>query len=353
MHRLRPLALLPLLLATVLFATPAAADSTPPPNDLNGVGLAPAHYDPNNPATKSYFIPTLNPGQTFSDAVIVDNPTARTLNLRVYPVDGLTSPYSGAVYSSLGDPLRRAGQWVTPGTTTITVAPKSTFNIPFSVTPPAGIDPGDHLAGLAVQDVNQAPSSAAGGVGVNVVVRLVMGILVKVPGAASFNLAIHGATISTQPGIDSAFVIVDATNTGKLLGHPHLHLDLSGPNGYHRALDHQLDTVLPTDTIKFPFPWPDTLRDGDYTIAITATGDGMPTATWTGTYHLGQTLAGTTASGPAAIVVTSSNTLLIVLLAVVGGLLLVLILLVLWLAVLRPRRRVAAPAEPTEERRSA
>ena len=63
---------------------------------------------------------------------------------------------------------------------------------------------------------------------------------------------------------------------------------LTGPDGYRKTVDRQLDTLLPGDTIAYPLVWPDTLKPGDYSIAIKG-GDGV---THQGSAHLSAALSG-------------------------------------------------------------
>jgi hypothetical protein len=327
----------------------AAPTATPSAGGLSGIGLNPGHYDPNNPATRSYFIPTLSPGATYKDDVQVVNGTDHAVTLIAYPVDGLTSIYSGAVYSNRGEPLQRAGAWVSVSPQPFTVPANSDYNLDFSVAVPADVIPGDHLAGVGVQLATQPTPTpgSAGGPAVTVAVRLVMGVLVKVPGQGAFHLTVSKAVISNQPGINNAYVVVSARNDGRLLGKPLLDVTLAGPGGYHKQLTHQLDTILPTDKVDFPFPWPDTLQVGDYDITVVATGEGQQPFTWNGKFHLGQVLAG--AGSPVQIVnVPAESGLVRFLVIAVTVLVVITLLLVLWFVVLLPRRR-RRPALSGEE----
>src|SRR3712207_4831147 len=38
-----------------------------------GIALRPGHADPNDPSTRAFFKPTVGPGETFADEVIVSN----------------------------------------------------------------------------------------------------------------------------------------------------------------------------------------------------------------------------------------------------------------------------------------
>src|SRR5581483_5426648 len=145
-----------------------------------GIALRPAHADPNDVSTKAYFKPTVAPGETFSDQVIVSNTGDAPVNLVVSGVDGLTAPTSGAVYGNRQDPVKRAGAWVSAATGTVTVAPHSELPVNFTVKVPKDAGAGDHLAGIAFEDAQ--PTQAGGNFAVTQVVRAVMGVQIQVPG---------------------------------------------------------------------------------------------------------------------------------------------------------------------------
>src|SRR5262249_4348153 len=79
---------------------------------------------------------------------------------------------------------------------------------------------------------------------------------------------------------------------------PTLSVSLSGPGGVQRAT-RRLDTILPGDSIPYPFVWPHSLAAGSYTTSITATGCG-PRVTLRGTASLGAKLVKSTVPGGAA-----------------------------------------------------
>jgi hypothetical protein len=117
-------------------------------------------------------------------------------------------------------------------------------------------------------------------------------VLVVVPGPAVFHprLASLGIHEIGSTGIGS--VLVGLGDDGLALGQPHLTVTLSGPKGYHRTLTRALDTVLPGDTVTYPYPWPDRLFKGTYNIKASLTGGGA-TVSMQRTVTLGTTLAGT------------------------------------------------------------
>jgi len=255
--------------AIVMFWLPAA-----PASAGFGIALRPAHADPNDPATKAYFKPSVAPGQTYTDQVVVTNTGDTPVELVVTGVDGLTAPTSGAVYGNRQDPITKAGAWISTATGTVTVAPHRELPVPFTVKVPKDAGAGDHLAGIAFEDVH--PTSAGSNFAVTQVVRAVMGVQVVVPGSGAFAVHVDAAELESLPGVSAASVVVKLGNSGARLGKAGLTVALSGPNGYERTVSRTLDTILPGDTIDYPLAWPDVLKPGDYTIKATATANGAP-----------------------------------------------------------------------------
>lgn len=325
-----------LFLAGIAAVAPLAALA-----DVNGLSVSPAHSDPNNPASRSYFIHSVAPGGSFSDQVQVSNTGATAISLYVSAVDGLTGVTSGAVYGNRQDQVHKAGTWVTPDRTQMSVGRGGTALAGFTVQVPADATPGDHLAGIAFEDA--APSTSGNGFQVTTVVRAVVGVLVQVPGPASFHIHLDQPVIQALNAQSHlASVVVQIGDDGRLLGKPRLTISLNGPNGYHNTVSRNLDTLLPGDTIPYPFPWPDTLYPGTYTVDVTASATGMASpARLTTTVELDAKLQGVPNSGtPAALRPPSEGLPAWLLgLTVVGLVLLAAIAALLAILVLRPSRR--------------
>ena len=316
---------------------------------IGGFSVRPAHFDPNNPATRAYFIESARAGQTLQDRVVVNNPGPTAIQLRVYPVDGLTGATSGAVYSDATDPLRKAGRWVTPGTNFLTVPPGTTTYVSFAVQVPAGTSPGDHLAGIAVQ--NAHPRRSPGRFSITEIVRTVVGVLVEVRGSARAQGALSGMRLAALPGTQVPSVIVTLGNTGLRLCKPMLAVTLAGAHGVEPTVTRKLDTVLPGDTIPYPLPWPRPLQAGTYASSATVTGCGTPVS-FRGLTRLGGGLSGTVAN-PNGLSLGASRSgsafsLLMVAAAAGLGLLLGLAALLFWLILARRRRRWEAEARPVQ-----
>jgi len=255
-----------------------------------GFGAAPAHPDPADPATRAYFRPVIGPGKSYSDEVQVTSTSDSPLQLLIAPVDGLTGQTSGAVYANRGDPILKAGAWVTPAVSAISLAPHAQQLVAFTVKVPADAVPGDHLAGVAVEDAN--PHSSGGQFAVTEVFRTVVGVDVTVPGPAAPGLQVGKLALKALPGTGVAALTIHLRDNGRKLVKPQLSVSVQGPGGYRHRVNRQLDTILPGDTIAYPFLWPDSLAAGSYRVAVRGTG-GPAAVAITATLQLGSPLQGT------------------------------------------------------------
>lgn len=268
---------------------------------IGGFGARPAHFNPNNPATRAYFIRTVPRGGRFADSVIVTNSGSKAVTLRVYPVDGLTGVTSGVVYGDRQDRLHAAGLWVTPATSMVTVPADSQITVGFRLRVPSSATVGQHLAGLALEDVHAGKS--AGRFSVTEVLRAVVGIEVRVPGPSKSRLSLERFSIAPIQGTRYPSVVVDLANVGTNLCKPALTVALSGPGGLHTAT-RRLDTVLPGSSIPYPFLWVHALAAGNYNANITATRCG-PREVLRGNTSLGTKLVKSTV--PATATASSSS----------------------------------------------
>jgi LPXTG-motif cell wall-anchored protein len=296
-----------------------------------GFGAAPAHPDPADPASRAYFRPVLAPGESSTDEVLVTSSSDSPLQLLISPVDGLTGQTSGAVYANRDAAVKKAGAWINPSISTLSLAPHGRQQVSFRVVVPRDAVPGDHLGGIAVEDAN--PQHSGGQFSITQVFRTVVGVDVVVPGPAAAGLRLGHLALKALPGTAVATLSIQLADTGRKLVKPNLAVSLRGPSAYRRYVGRQLDTVLPGDSIAYPFIWPDGLVPGVYHVVVRATGGPRPIAR-EATLRLGTALHG--AVHP-SLPSTSSFPLAW---ALVIGLAAVLALIVLaWIVRARRRRR--------------
>jgi hypothetical protein len=289
-------------ISLALAVAPAAAAS------IGGFGVRPARADPNNPATRAYFIIHARGGSTRQEAVIVTNGGTKPLVLEVNAVDGLTGVTSGVVYANRGVPVHGAGAWVTPKVRRVTVPPRSSTQVRFTVAVPTSARPGDHVAGIAFEALQ--PTKSGSSFSVTVVVRTVVGIEVEVPGPATARVRIYSLALAPLPGTTIPSAVVTLEDVGRKLCHPQLAVALTGQDATTRATQ-TLGTILPGDRIAYPFRWPGALSEGRYDVSATSTGCGPAVVTHTiAAFSLPSTRAGSSSTqvvGPTAPLASASS----------------------------------------------
>ena len=251
-----------------LFALVAAAGAARA--DTGGFGAFPAlHRGQHREAP--YFQLSLAPGHSASDAAVAVNSTDHTVRLGIAAVDGLTGQTSGAVFANNDAPRRRDALWVTPSVSVLTLAPHSRAFVRFRVSVPAGARSGDHLAGLALENLDHPHSR--GRLRIIEVIRVVIGISVRVAGPHWSAVGLGAVRAARLGGTQYGALYVPIENAGLVYCRPTLAVRLQGP-GRATTITRHLDTLLPGDRIAFPLAWPQPLRPGRYRASLTAAGCG-------------------------------------------------------------------------------
>jgi hypothetical protein len=274
---------------------------------IGGFGARPASIDPHNPATRAYFIIDSKAGGTRREAVIVTNDGATPVELAVSAVDGLTGVTSGVVYANAGVAVKQAGAWVTPAVSQVRVPPRSSLRVHFAVKIPSSAQPGDHLAGLALQALQ--PSESGRRFSVKVVMRTVIGIELQVRGAATPRIQMFSVALAPLPGTQVPSAVVTLEDVGRRLCQPRLTVVVKG-QGAPRSATQTLGTILPGDKIAYPFKWPDSLSHGRYAVTAIAASCGPRTVLHTvATYGAAgvSSGSGTNGLGPTAPLASSPD----------------------------------------------
>ena len=255
-----------MLAATLIGTAAAGADQ---PGTIGGFSVHPAESNPSNPATRAYFIRSVRAGGLFSGNIVVVNSSEQPLELREYPVDGLTGVTSGVVYGNRATVRRAAGRWVHLATDHVTVPAQGSVEVAVTANVPRGTAPGEHLAGVAFETVH--PTTTGGHFSITEIFRAVVGVELVVPGRAAPQVRLTGAALSELPGTNYPAMVVRLTNSGRDLCKPILWVWLA-----HHWVARHLDTVLPGDSIPYPFPWPRALTAGRYPATVKAYHCGRP-----------------------------------------------------------------------------
>jgi len=234
---------------------------------------------------------------------------------------------------------------------TLTLTPHIKASASFTIRVPSSATPGDHLGGIGIQPA--LATTSAGALHITVINRFVIATLVVIPGNSSLNFDLPNATIGTLAATHAASVTVTLSNTGNLLGKLRMTVTLKGTNGYYKTSTLPLDTVLPGDTIAYPFRWPYAIPAGQYRIVVTArwfSNSHQENVTRTFGYTLGSALKPTVSN---VVYVPQKETVTpgwVLVLVIIGGLIIIASVLVIVLLVRRQRHFAAQMAQLSRDK---
>lgn len=276
--------------ALVLSATPTAALAAPAGSFGDGFGARPIKRGGEEVAA-SYFTLRAKPGDVLNEATVVSNSSDEPIEVRVDGVDGLTGKTSGVVYANRDDRHLETSRWLRPEARRLVVAPRTTEKFRFRLKVPEDAVPGDHLAGLAFQDVHESTSKSR--LAVRQVLRVVIGVQITVGDGSPAQAELGKLRIEALPGTNVPSVVLQLRNKGQVLCKPKARVTLTAPGGKRKTAEHQLDTILPGDEIDVPLPFKGALDAGDYRAVADVDGCGAHQHTETSA-TLAETLSGTT-----------------------------------------------------------
>ncbi|MFE0625843.1 hypothetical protein ACFW3D_02615 [Streptomyces sp. NPDC058864] len=124
----------------------AAARPGAGPNGRTTFGVQPSTADkPDGRPNYSYGV---TPGAVIRDHIAIWNYSAKPLTLSVYAADAINSAGGGFDLLPRATKSSDAGTWVKLGRSRVTVASRSRVIVPFTLTVPRTVSPGDHPAGI-------------------------------------------------------------------------------------------------------------------------------------------------------------------------------------------------------------
>ena len=231
--------------------------------------LRPVTFDPDVPATQSYYIFDSQRGATIRTEVRVTNVGTVPGTALLYAVDATTGRTSGAVYRSGSAKRRDVGRWIVLSERRIMLGPQESRVIPFSVIVPRGTRAGEHVGGIVAQNlaVQTGAATQVGKRGGSVQIRLrhltIVAVEVKLPGRRVERVLVQSIKAGTEAGYPA--VEVGLRNAGNVMVKPRLRFRIVDRHGT-TLLDQRrvLDTLVPQTAIGYPVILSRALRPGDY-----------------------------------------------------------------------------------------
>jgi hypothetical protein len=165
----------------------------------------------------SYFKLSVRPGAVaVAGTVGVRNDARKRLRVALEPVEGETINTLGSTYAPPGSKLREAARWLRIGSRRLSLAPGASVLVPVSMVAPKRARPGDYLAGVSVEALDQRASrSPQPGVSIASVVRYVIGAEMSIPGPRVPAIKFSGAQVERQPA--GVVFLLRARNTGNVI----------------------------------------------------------------------------------------------------------------------------------------
>lgn len=194
-------------------------------------------------AQRDNYAYTLDPGGQVTDAIVVTNhDEAAPLELDIYAADGYTTGSGQLDLLPRDEASSGLGTWVQLSSTHLSIAPRASVDVPFTLTVPADATPGDHVGGIVTS------VSTTGDSGVSVDRRLGIRIAARVAGDLAPALAIENPALtydaSANPfGAGSATVRYTVRNTGNVALTGEQYVSVAGPLGWFRAAPEKIDPL--------------------------------------------------------------------------------------------------------------
>jgi WxL interacting protein linking bacterial and host surfaces len=235
--------------------------------------LRPVTFNPDVPATQSYYIIDSKPGAKIHTELLLTNVGTATGTAILYAVDATTGRTSGAVYRSGSARRRDVGRWVVLSTRRITLGPKESRVIPFAIIVPRGARQGEHVGGIVAQNltVQTGAATRVGKRGSSIQIRLrhltIVAVEVNLPGRRIEHVLVQGVKALTEAGYPA--VEIGLRNGGNVIVKPRLRLRITDRGG-STVLDQRrvLDSLVPQTAIGYPVILSRSLRPGNYHVDV-------------------------------------------------------------------------------------
>ncbi|MGW0434757.1 WxL protein peptidoglycan domain-containing protein [Micromonospora sp. NPDC003197] len=233
--------------------TPPASPTVPPVGGDGGLAWSVQPSGAGRPAGRDHFVYQLAPGGQTTDHVTVGNRSDRPQTFTVYGTDGFTTTDGAFALLPASQPPVDVGAWIHFDQRTYTVPAGKQLDIPFRLTVPTNVTPGDHAGGV-IGSLAQVQVDADGQ-RVNVDRRIAARVYLRVSGPVQPGVTVE--TIQTSYanpvnplGGGDLVVTYRIRNTGNVRVTGTGALTVHGPLGWRLAQTDQLDLpeLLPGST---------------------------------------------------------------------------------------------------------
>ncbi|MEA2637299.1 MAG: hypothetical protein QOE18_356 [Chloroflexota bacterium] len=226
-----------------------------------------------------HFNYALAPGQSVTDAIVVENFSDRALSFHVYGADLVTAAGGGLAPAQPSATMREAGAWITVSAPRVSIPAHGRLTDNFTLRLPAKVSVGQHLGAVVVAaDVGLTPQ------GNPIEARTALITVVTVPGIARPSARLDSLIGQADPAGHTAFDI-SLFNTGNVLLTYTGSVVIAGGDGRHAAtlaLTPVNAYVVPGGRVRLGAVWMETAHQSEQYRAqatVTILADGSPVRT--------------------------------------------------------------------------
>ncbi len=120
-----------------------------------GLGIFPAHPDPNIPYSQSWLIYNLVAGESKRDEFYVANQSNQTVKVKIYPVDAVMTKDGAFSLKQENEARTGVGAWIKLDKNELTLAPNRKQLVGFTFQVPKTAEVGDHMGGIVAEKLIQ------------------------------------------------------------------------------------------------------------------------------------------------------------------------------------------------------
>lgn len=204
-------------------------------------------------------------GTAKKDVFYVANSSDKPLSVYVYPADGSPARNGGVALASRLAPRKGLAKWVTMNAYSLTLAPKETRTVGYSIAIPLAATGDERIGGIVAEKAKAVKSKAKGKIRINVLPRAAILLIQRLPGRLIENMRLL-AFDKTWEGnkIRFDFLLKNLSNVHQ---DPAAKINISS-YFTHRKIDtldvSSLGTIFPKRTASLSALWKDTPLLGFY-----------------------------------------------------------------------------------------
>lgn len=181
-----------LIVALILLVTSSSVLAV----ENGGIGGKPSNPRSDNPRSLSIFVYELKPGQQVSDGVKIYNNTDQTKNIRVYATDSIISSGGAFACAQAADTIKEVGGWIKLDKNDISLSPKQSETIDFTVSVPNNAEPGEHNGCIAIQESKSNGTNVGNGIALSL--RSAIRVAITIPGRITKELTYKGINFNLK-----------------------------------------------------------------------------------------------------------------------------------------------------------